>query len=128
MPVRDLQRQLRRLPGGPDAHFARPTGNEIHAKLCPRPAECKTSGFASNGYGEHSPGGFSIGAAALTEVVLTAFFLIVIYGATDKRAPAGFAPLAIGLCLMLLYLTSLPVTNPSANPAPSARVALFQNV
>jgi aquaporin Z len=89
--------------------------------------DAATSGFASNGYGEHSPGGFSIGAAALTEVVLTAFFLIVIHGATDKRAPAGFAPLAIGLCLTLIHLISIPVTNTSVNPARSTGVALFQN-
>jgi aquaporin Z len=89
--------------------------------------DAATSGFASNGYGEHSPGGFSIEAAALTEVVLTAFFLIVIHGATDKRAPAGFAPLAIGLCLTLIHLTSIPVTNTSVNPARSTGVALFQN-
>ena len=89
--------------------------------------DAATSGFASNGYGEHSPGGFSIGAAALTEVVLTAFCLIVIHGATDKRAPAGFAPLAIGLCLTLIHLISIPVTNTSVNPARSTGVALFQN-
>lgn len=89
--------------------------------------DAATSGFASNGYGEHSPGGFSIEAAALTEVVLTAFFLIVIHGATDKRAPAGFAPLAIGLCLTLIHLISIPVTNTSVNPARSTGVALFQN-
>jgi aquaporin Z len=89
--------------------------------------DAATSGFASNGYGEHSPGGFSIGAAAVTEVVLTAFFLIVIHGATDKRAPAGFAPLAIGLCLTLIHLISIPVTNTSVNPARSTGVALFQD-
>jgi len=89
--------------------------------------DATTSGFASNGYGEHSPGGFSIEAAAMTEVVLTAFFLIVIHGATDKRAPAGFAPLAIGLCLTLIHLISIPVTNTSVNPARSTGVALFQD-
>jgi aquaporin Z len=89
--------------------------------------DAATSGFASNGYGEHSPGGFSIGAAALTEVVLTAFFLIVIQGATYKRAPAGLAPLAIGLCLTLIHLISIPVTNTSVNPARSTGVALFQD-
>jgi aquaporin Z len=88
--------------------------------------DASASGFASNGYGEHSPGGFSLGAAALTEVVLTAFFLIVIHGATDKRAPAGFAPLAIGLALTLIHLISIPVTNTSVNPARSTGVALFQ--
>ena len=88
--------------------------------------DAAASGFASNGYGEHSPGGFSLGAAALAELVLTAFFLIVIHGATDKRAPAGFAPLAIGLCLTLIHLISIPVTNTSVNPARSTGVALFQ--
>jgi len=88
--------------------------------------DAASSGFASNGYGEHSPGGFSLGAAALAELVLTAFFLIVIHGATDKRAPAGFAPLAIGLCLTLIHLISIPVTNTSVNPARSTGVALFQ--
>lgn len=82
-------------------------------------------GFASNGYGEHSPGGYSLVAALVTEVVMTAFFLIVILGATDKRAPAGFAPLAIGLALTLIHLISIPVTNTSVNPARSTGVALF---
>ncbi len=82
-------------------------------------------GFASNGFGEHSPGGFSMQAALITEVVMTAFFLIVILGATDKRAPAGFAPIAIGLCLTLIHLISIPVTNTSVNPARSTGVALF---
>ena len=83
------------------------------------------SGFASNGYGEHSPGGYSLQAAIITEVVMTAFFLIVILGATDKRAPAGLAPIAIGLCLTLIHLVSIPVTNTSVNPARSTGVALF---
>jgi aquaporin Z len=84
-----------------------------------------SGGFASNGYGEHSPGKYSLLAAALTEVVMTMVFLIVILGATDKRAPAGFAPLAIGLCLTLIHLISIPVTNTSVNPARSTGVALF---
>jgi MIP family channel proteins len=84
-----------------------------------------TAGFASNGYGEHSPGGYSLMAALLTEVVMTAMFLIVILGATDKRAPQGFAPLAIGLCLTLIHLISIPVTNTSVNPARSTGVAVF---
>jgi aquaporin Z len=84
------------------------------------------AGFASNGYGEHSPGGYSLFACMVSEFVLTAFFLIVIHGATDKRAPAGFAPLAIGLCLTLIHLISIPVTNTSVNPARSTGVALFQ--
>jgi aquaporin Z len=88
--------------------------------------DAASSGFAANGYGAHSPGGFSLGAAALAELVLTAFFLIVIHGATDRRAPAGFAPLAIGLCLTLIHLISIPLTNTSVNPARSTGVALFQ--
>ena len=82
-------------------------------------------GFASNGFGEHSPGGYGLLAALLTEVVMTAFFLIIILGATDERAPAGLAPLAIGLGLTLIHLISIPVTNTSVNPARSTGVALF---
>jgi aquaporin Z len=84
-----------------------------------------SAGFASNGYGAHSPGGYSLGAAFVTEVVLTLMFLLVIHGATDKRAPQGFAPIAIGLCLTLIHLISIPVTNTSVNPARSTGVALF---
>ena len=84
-----------------------------------------TKGFASNGYGAHSPGGYSLLAAFVTEVVMTAFFLIIILGATDKRAPAGFAPIAIGLALTLIHLISIPVTNTSVNPARSTGVAVF---
>ena len=84
-----------------------------------------SKGFASNGYGAHSPGGYSLLAALVTEVVMTMFFLIVILGATDKRAPAGFAPIAIGLALTLVHLFSVPVTNASVNPARSTGVALF---
>ena len=83
------------------------------------------SGFAANGYGAHSPGGYSLTAAFLAEVVLTAFFLYVILGATDRRAPSGFAPIAIGLCLTLVHLVSIPVTNTSVNPARSTGPALF---
>jgi aquaporin Z len=83
------------------------------------------NGFASNGFAEHSPGGYSMVAALAIEIVLTMFFLIVIMGATDKRAPAGFAPIAIGLCLTLIHLISIPVTNTSVNPARSTGVALF---
>ncbi len=83
------------------------------------------AGFASNGFGEHSPGGYSMVAALVTEVVMTMMFLLVIMGATDKRAPAGFAPVAIGLCLTLIHLISIPVTNTSVNPARSTGVALF---
>jgi aquaporin Z len=82
-------------------------------------------GFASNGYGEHSPGGYSLLAALICEVVLTAMFLVVILGVTHKNAPAGFAPLAIGLALTLIHLISIPVTNTSVNPARSTAVALF---
>ncbi len=84
-----------------------------------------SKGFASNGYGAHSPGGYSMMAALLTEVVMTMFFLIIIMGATDQRAPAGFAPIAIGLALTLIHLISIPVTNTSVNPARSTGVALF---
>lgn len=84
-----------------------------------------SKGFASNGYGDHSPGGYSLLAAMICEVMMTMFFLIVILGATDKRAPAGFAPIAIGLCLTLIHLISIPVTNTSVNPARSTGVALF---
>ncbi len=84
-----------------------------------------TGGFASNGYGEHSPGGFSLTSALIMEVVMTAFFLIIILGATSPSAPAGFAPIAIGLGLTLIHLVSIPVTNTSVNPARSLGVALF---
>lgn len=82
-------------------------------------------GFASNGYGEHSPGKYSLLAALVCEVVMTMFFLLVILGATDKRAPAGFAPIPIGLALTLIHLISIPVTNTSVNPARSTGVALY---
>jgi len=84
-----------------------------------------SAGFASNGFGEHSPGGYSLLAAGVTEVVMTAMFLLIIMGATDSRAPAGFAPIAIGLGLTLIHLISIPVTNTSVNPARSTGVALF---
>ncbi|HBT97464.1 MAG TPA: aquaporin Z [Desulfobulbaceae bacterium] len=83
------------------------------------------SGFASNGFGEHSPGGYSMMAALVCEVVMTAMFLVVILGATDSRAAQGFAPIAIGLCLTLIHLISIPVTNTSVNPARSTGVAIF---
>lgn len=85
-----------------------------------------TAGFASNGYGEHSPNGYSLTAALICEIVMTFMFLIIILGSTDKRAPAGFAPIAIGLGLTLIHLISIPVTNTSVNPARSTAVALFQ--
>ena len=84
-----------------------------------------SAGFASNGYGTHSPGGYSLLAALITEVVMTMMFLIIILGATDKRAPQGFAPLPIGLGLTLIHLISIPVTNTSVNPARSTGVGVF---
>jgi len=84
-----------------------------------------SAGFASNGYGAHSPDGYSLLAALLTEIVMTMIFLVIILGATDKRAPQGFAPIAIGLGLTLIHLISIPVTNTSVNPARSTGVALF---
>src|SRR5271168_5334570 len=89
------------------------TGFDVHA------------GFASNGYGEHSPQGYSLLACFLAEVVLTAFFLMVIMGSTDARAPKGFAPIGIGLCLTLIHLVGIPVTNLSVNPARSTGPAIF---
>ena len=84
-----------------------------------------TAGFASNGFGEHSPGGYSLLAVLVTEIVMTMMFITVILGATDKRAPQGLAPIAIGLCLTLIHLISIPVTNTSVNPARSTGVAVF---
>ena len=85
-----------------------------------------TQGFATNGYGDHSPGKYAMTAALLTEVVMTMMFILVIMGATDKRAPQGLAPIAIGLCLTLIHLISIPVTNTSVNPARSTGVAIFE--
>lgn len=84
-----------------------------------------SAGFASNGFGEHSPGQYSLVAGFIVELVMTAVFLFVIMGATDERAPAGFAPIAIGLCLTLIHLISIPVTNTSVNPARSTAMAVF---
>jgi aquaporin Z len=84
-----------------------------------------SGGFAANGYGEHSPGGYPLASAFICEIVMTFMFLIVILGSTDKRAPQGFAPIAIGLCLTLIHLISIPVTNTSVNPARSTSQALF---
>ena len=86
----------------------------------------ETAGFASNGFGEHSPGGYTLTAALVCEVVMTFMFLIIILGATDERAPAALAPVAIGLGLTLIHLISIPVTNTSVNPARSTGVALFE--
>ncbi|HEX2882356.1 MAG TPA: aquaporin Z [Polyangiaceae bacterium] len=88
-------------------------------------SDASIGGFAANGFGEHSPGGYSMTAAFIAEVVLTMFFLLIIHGATDKRAPAGFAPIAIGLALTLIHLIGIPVTNLSVNPARSTGPALF---
>src|SRR5207342_1132379 len=84
-----------------------------------------SGGFASNGYADHSPGGYSMTAALVAEFVMTFFFLIIILGATDERAPSGFAPIAIGLGLTLIHLISIPVTNTSVNPARSTGPAVF---
>jgi aquaporin Z len=83
------------------------------------------NGFAANGYAAHSPGGYSLAACLVAEIVLTFFFLVVILGSTDRRAPSGFAPIAIGLALTLIHLVSIPVTNTSVNPARSLGPALF---
>ncbi|WP_213803301.1 aquaporin Z [Granulicella sp. dw_53] len=90
-----------------------------------KPGFSLAGGFASNGYADHSPGGYSLLACFLIEVVLTAFFLLVILGSTDERAPKGFAPISIGLCLTLIHLISIPVTNTSVNPARSTGPAIF---
>jgi len=100
-------------------------GGVLYVIASGAPAFDLAKGFASNGYGEHSPGGYSLVAALVCEVVMTMFFLLVILGATDKRAPAGFAPIAIGLALTLIHLISIPVTNTSVNPARSTGVALY---
>jgi aquaporin Z len=100
-------------------------GGVLYVIASGRPGFDTSGGFASNGFGEHSPGGYSLPAALICEVVMTAGFLVVILGATDRRAPAGFAPIAIGLCLTLIHLISIPVTNTSVNPARSTGVAVF---
>lgn len=100
-------------------------GGVLYLIASGKPGFDLAAGFASNGYGAHSPGGYSLFAALVTEVVMTMMFLLVILGATDNRAPQGFAPIAIGLCLTLIHLISIPVTNTSVNPARSTGVALF---
>jgi aquaporin Z len=97
----------------------------LYAIASGKPGFDVAAGFAANGFGEHSPGGYSLLAAMLTEVTLTAMFLVVILGATDSRAPVGFAGLAIGLALTLIHLIGIPVTNLSVNPARSTGPALF---
>jgi aquaporin Z len=100
-------------------------GGIIYLIASGRPGFSLAGGLASNGFGDHSPGGYSLLAALVTEIVMTMMFLIVILGATDKRAPQGFAPIPIGLCLTLIHLISIPVTNTSVNPARSTGVAIF---
>ncbi len=119
--------EARDLPGYVIAQVAGAVaaGAVLYVIASGKPGFDVAAGFASNGFGEHSPGGYSLAAAALTEVVMTAFFLLVILGATDRRAPAGFAPIAIGLALTLIHLISIPVTNTSVNPARSTGVAVF---
>jgi aquaporin Z len=97
----------------------------LYAIASGKPGFDLAGGFATNGYAEHSPGGYSLPACAICEVVMTAGFIFVIMGVTDPRAPAGFAPLAIGLALTLIHLISIPVTNTSVNPARSTGPALF---
>jgi aquaporin Z len=100
-------------------------GGVLYLVASGKPGFDVSAGFAANGYGEHSPGGYSLPAALFTEIVMTMMFLLIILGATDKRAPQGFAPIAIGLGLTLIHLISIPVTNTSVNPARSTAVALF---
>src|SRR5512138_1830564 len=100
-------------------------GGVLYLIASGKPGFDVSAGFASNGYGAHSPGGYSLLAALVTEVVMTMMYLVIILGATDKRAPQGFAPIAIGLGLTLIHLVSIPVTNTSVNPARSTGVALF---
>lgn len=117
----------RKLPGYISAQVAGAliAGAVLYIIASGKPGFDVTGGFASNGYDIHSPGGYSMVAAFTTEVVMTLMFLLVIMGATDKRAPDGFAPIAIGLCLTLIHLVSIPVTNTSVNPARSTGVAIF---
>ena len=100
-------------------------GGVLYLIASGKPGFDVSAGFAANGYGAHSPGGYSLLAALLTEIVMTMMFLLIILGATDKRAPQGFAPIAIGLGLTLIHLISIPVTNTSVKPARSTGVALF---
>ena len=100
-------------------------GGVLYLIASGKPGFDVTAGFASNGFGEHSPGGYSMTSALVTEVVMTMMVLVIILGATDKRAPQGFAPIAIGLGLTLIHLISIPVTNTSVNPARSTGVAVF---
>ena len=119
-PARDLGGYIAAQVAGAIA-----AGGVLYLIASGKPGFALSAGFASNGYGAHSPGGYSLLAALVTEVVMTMMFLIIILGATDKRAPQGFAPLAIGLGLTLIHLISIPVTNTSVNPARSTGVAIF---
>lgn len=120
----------RELPGYVAAQVAGAivAGGVLFLIASGKPGFDVAAGFASNGFGEHSPGGYGFTAALVTEVVMTAVFLFVILGATDKRAPQGFAPVAIGLCLTLIHLISIPVTNTSVNPARSTGPAIVQSL
>lgn len=100
-------------------------GGVLYAIASGAPGFDVSNGFAANGYEDHSPGGYSLTAVIVAESVLTAMFLLVILGSTDKKAPAGFAPLAIGLCLTLIHLISIPVSNTSVNPARSLGVGVY---
>ncbi|MCU0505849.1 MAG: aquaporin Z [Chloroflexi bacterium] len=101
-------------------------GGVLYVVASGQPGFDASAGFASNGFGDHSPANYSLLSGAIVEVLLTAFFVLAIMGATDRRAPAGFAPIAIGLTLTLIHLISIPVTNTSVNPARSTGVALYQ--
>jgi len=101
-------------------------GGVLYLIASGKPGFDVAAGFATNGYGAHSPGGYSLQAALICEIVMTFFFVLIIMGATDGRAPAGFAPIAIGFALTLIHLVSIPVTNTSVNPARSSGVAVFQ--
>jgi aquaporin Z len=120
MPARDLAPYIAGQVAGGIAASA-----VLYAIASGRAGFSLADGFAANGYGDHSPAGYSLAAVIVAEVVLTAVFLVVIHGATDKRAPAGLAPLAIGLTLTLIHLISIPVSNTSVNPARSIAPALF---
>jgi aquaporin Z len=120
MPAKDLPAYILSQVAGAIAG-----GAVLYTIASGRPGFDVAAGFASNGYDAHSPGHYSFTAALVCEIVMTAMFLIVILGATDKRAPQGFAPLAVGLCLTLIHLISIPVTNTSVNPARSTGVAVF---
>ena len=100
-------------------------GGVLYLMASGKPGFDVAAGFAANGYGSHSPGGYSLNAAIVSEVVMTMMFLIVILGSTHKNAPLGFAPIAIGLCLTLIHLVSIPITNTSVNPARSTGVAVY---